>query len=170
MTTPDRDDDAVPAVPDVERAWADIVARWEGEVPTADDAAPPDTGAPGAAAPTTTAGTGTTGAARSDAPAPWPSGAGSGPRDHPLADGADDADAYVPPEPPPLSRVGWATWLPWAGVLGGPLLLLLSAALRDAVPAAVVALAVCAFTAGSVLLVLRLPTRRDDDGDDGAVV
>jgi hypothetical protein len=90
-----------------------------------------------------------------------------GPRDHVLA---EEAEGYVPPVPPPLSAGGWSSFLPWAGVLGGPLMLVLAALVYPSVPSVVVVVAVAAFVAGAALVVLRLPTRRSDDGDDGAVV
>ena len=57
MSTPERDDEAVPEPPapkrrqsDVDAAWAEIVSHWEGRVPSADDADPGTDPAPGAAA------------------------------------------------------------------------------------------------------------------------
>ncbi|GAB7191191.1 hypothetical protein NUM3379_18980 [Kineococcus sp. NUM-3379] len=80
-----------------------------------------------------------------------------------------EPEGFVPPEPPPLPRdlVGWAAW---AGVLGGPAVLLLATLVRGSVPGIVAALAVAAFVAGFATLVARLPKNRDDEDDDGAVV
>ncbi|MBF5082094.1 hypothetical protein [Quadrisphaera sp. INWT6] len=77
---------------------------------------------------------------------------------------------YVPPEPPPLPRGSWRTWLPWVGVLGVPLFFVVVVVLRPSLPSEVVLVAVLGFVAGFLTLVLRLPDHRDDDGDDGARV
>jgi len=60
--------------------------------------------------------------------------------------------------------------LAWAGVLLGPAFLLLSALLWDDAGPLPLALAALAFVGGFVTLVSRLPARREDDDDDGAVV
>jgi hypothetical protein len=93
-----------------------------------------------------------------------------GPRDSdPNAPEPPD-EGYVPPEPPPLPRGDLMTRLLWAGVIGGPLFLLIAAvAWRDA-PRLFVLAAVAAFVGGFVMLVVRMPHDRDDDDDDGAVV
>lgn len=84
----------------------------------------------------------------------------------------DPIDHYVPPEPPPLPRLDMVTRLAWCGVVGGPLLVLLVALLRDVLPTSVAVLPVLAFVAGFVTLVARMRERPSDlDGpDDGAVV
>ncbi|MGN6600582.1 MAG: hypothetical protein ACTHK1_09870 [Actinomycetales bacterium] len=84
----------------------------------------------------------------------------------------DPTDHYVPPEPPPLPRLDLVTRLAWAATVGGPLLLLVVALLRDVLPTSVAALPVLAFVAGFVTLVARMRDRPSDlDGpDDGAVV
>ena len=55
-------------------------------------------------------------------------------------------------------------------LLGAPLFLLLAALFWPSAPTLLVAAAVTAFVAGFSTLVVRLPARREDDGDDGAVV
>lgn len=94
----------------------------------------------------------------------------AGPRDY--APEPEDEGEFVPPEPPPLRTgpVDPVTVLAWAGVVGGPVLLLFSALFWRAMPAILVMAAVLAFVAGFVALVARLPSRRGDDGDDGARV
>lgn len=93
-----------------------------------------------------------------------PDGRG-GTESDPLAD-----EHYVPPDPPPLPRGSWRTWLPWVGVLGVPLFFVVVVVLRPSLPSEVVLVAVLGFVAGFLTLVLRLPDHRDDDGDDGARV
>ncbi len=143
---------------DVDAAWAEIVARWEGEPPRPDEDDGPAPALPAHRDPAHREPPATP--LPDDRPAP-------GPRDHELAE-ADES--FVPPVAPPLGRVRPSAWLPWAGVLGGPLLLVVAALLYPAVPAVLLVLSVAAFCAGAALVVLRLPARRRDDGDDGAVV
>lgn len=162
----------------VDAAWADIVAHWEGEVPGADQPAVdrPGAGRPGADRPAAGgwgAGAPAGGGARrveDDDPEPSrePVAAGpsvpAGPRDHtPL----EEPEGWVAPDPPPLPRGPVSSWLPWAAVLGGPLLALLAALLRPGSGDLLFAVAAAAFVGGFVVLVARMPSRRDDD-DDGA--
>jgi hypothetical protein len=76
----------------------------------------------------------------------------------------------VPPEPPPLPRGDLVGRLAWAGVLFGPAFLLLTAFLWDDAGPLPLALGTLAFVGGFVTLVARMPARRDDSDDDGAVV
>ena len=97
----------------------------------------------------------------SDTPAP------SGPRDYAVADDPDD-ERFTPPEPPPIPRPrdrfnGFA----WAGVVGGPIAIILAFVLG--VGGWLAAAGFAAFTAGFVTLVARTADRRTGD-DDGAVV
>ncbi|MEZ5115531.1 MAG: hypothetical protein R2737_04605 [Candidatus Nanopelagicales bacterium] len=93
-------------------------------------------------------------------------------RDHepePEEPAEDPSDHYVPPHPPPLPRpADTVARFAWAGVLGGPLLLLLSTVLG--LEAWVNGLAVAAFIAGFVTLIARMKDHHDDGWDDGAVV
>ena len=88
-------------------------------------------------------------------------------------DGPEDeigrADAFVPPDPPPLPRGDAFTMLAWAGVIAGPIFLLISVIWQDA-PQPLVLTALAGFVGGFVTLVSRMPKHRDDDDDDGAVV
>ena len=102
-------------------------------------------------------------------PSPTPPGPPApGPRDWAAADEPDEG--FVPPEPPPLPRGDLVGRLAWAGVLLGPAFLLLSALVWDEAGPLPLALAALAFIGGFVTLVARLPARRDDEDDDGAVV
>ena len=209
--SPDRDvppDDRSGAPdPDVDAAFAQIVAGWDDEpipeVPpwpatedVTDRPAPPvDRGSSetSAAEPSGTAATGdesanptaggSVGTPRSWPPAererpgappeppagPPPAGPPDpGPRDWAAAEEPDEG--YVPPEPPPLPRGDVVSRLAWAGVLLGPAFLLLSALVWDGAGPVPLGLAALAFIGGFVTLVARLPARRDDEDDDGAVV
>ncbi|HST85821.1 MAG TPA: hypothetical protein VLL08_29055 [Kineosporiaceae bacterium] len=79
------------------------------------------------------------------------------------------ADAFVPPEPPPLPRGDVISRLAWGGVVAGPIFMLISVIFWRPPPAALLVAALVGFTAGFVTLVARMPKHRDDD-DDGAVV
>src|SRR5262245_16839258 len=76
---------------------------------------------------------------------------------------------FVPPPPPPLPSVERVTKFAWAGVLGGPAVLLAASFGLD-LPGWAPGLAVIAFIGGFVTLVMRLKDRPDADPDDGAVV
>jgi hypothetical protein len=102
-----------------------------------------------------------------DSPAP-PGPPAPGPRDWAAADEPDEG--FVPPEPPPLPRGDLVGRLAWAGVLLGPAFLLLSALVWDDAGPLPLALATLAFVGGFITLVARMPARRDDEDDDGAVV
>lgn len=83
----------------------------------------------------------------------------------------DSAEAhYVPPPPPPLPRMDLHAKLAWAGVLGGPLFLILFTALDwEPIPASTF-FAIAAFIGGFASLVYRMKDDPDRGGDDGAVV
>ncbi len=81
-----------------------------------------------------------------------------------------DDDHFVPPTPEPLPELEPITKLAWTGLLGGPLIMLLSV-FGIALPQEIVIFGVIAFVAGFVTLVARLRDRPEDaDPDDGAVV
>jgi hypothetical protein len=93
-----------------------------------------------------------------------------GPRDSDPNAPSPPEEGYIPPEPPPLPRGDLVSRLLWMGAIGGPLFLLVAAiAWRDA-PRILILAAVAAFVGGFVMLVMRMPHDREDDGDDGAVV
>jgi hypothetical protein len=93
---------------------------------------------------------------------------------------AGDPRAYSPPEeederyvpvPLPPARLDAAAKAALVGVLGGPGYLLLSAFLSWTISATAAFVAVAAFIAGFVTLVVKLGDRpRRDDDDDGAVL
>ncbi len=92
------------------------------------------------------------------------------PPDPPPAPVDDPEDTFVPPEPPPLPRLDTIGRLAWAGILGGPLLLLVSVIIPGLIGPAVVAVGVLAFVAGFLTLVLRSPHEPEDGWDDGSAV
>lgn len=85
-------------------------------------------------------------------------------------DEPQESERYVPPEPPPLPRGDLVSRLAWAGVLGGPVLLLLATVFWTAMPQWMLLCSLAAFVGGFVTLVSRMPSRPPDDPDDGAVV
>ncbi len=83
---------------------------------------------------------------------------------------ADEADAFVPPTPPPVPLPRGPRLAAWSGVLLGPVLMLLAALTRVALPP-LVGLAVVAWVVGGfAYLVATMPRGPRDPGDDGAVV
>ena len=159
----DRDDDGSV---DVEAAWADIVAHWdidqapEPALPTSEPAEATDE---------------TTGESADEDWGPARSHVGGerardAAEDDAAVDAALDDEGYVPPEPPPLGIGDPLSRMAWAGVLGAPLFFLFAAVFWRSAPTILVLTAVGVFVAGFATLVARLPARRDDDEDDGAVV
>ncbi|MFC3998724.1 hypothetical protein ACFOVU_22555 [Nocardiopsis sediminis] len=88
------------------------------------------------------------------------------------AAGRDDADHYIPPPPPPLPRGDLTSRLSWAALFGGPMVLLGSMLFSVPLPGWLAFVAVAAFIAGFVVLVIRMGDRPSGDNgpDDGAVV
>jgi hypothetical protein len=77
---------------------------------------------------------------------------------------------FVPPDPPPLPQADAITWAAWAGVIGGPLVLLLVTAL-GVTSGLLVVVAAAGFLGGFAVLLTRMRQQRDPyDPDDGAVV
>ncbi|GAB3447186.1 hypothetical protein GCM10027570_19250 [Streptomonospora sediminis] len=170
---------------DDDDVWADLIARFY-DTPSSAEAAWPDAE--------------NLSADERGPAAPDPESAettGSGEPDEPGADnGADDSadtpapgrgrvvrpahrggeheqhDHYVPPPPPPLPRGDLTSRLSWAGLFGGPLVLLGSMLLGVSLPGWVAFLAVAGFIGGFVVLVVRMGDRPPGDNgpDDGAVV
>jgi hypothetical protein len=88
---------------------------------------------------------------------------------HPLV--GDDDEHFTPDPPPPPPDIDLVSRLAWAGVFGGPLVMLSSAMLSWAPPRGLVLLCALGFIGGMVTLVLRMKDRPPrDGGDDGAVV
>jgi len=83
----------------------------------------------------------------------------------------EDDEQYVPTPLPPPAGLDAASKAALVGVLGGPGYLILSAFLHWTISATAAFVAVAAFIAGFVTLVVKLGDRpRRDDDDDGAVV
>lgn len=155
---------------DVDAAWAQILAHWDD--PAAEPDRPPLPPLPpvppaSSVPPVPPA---EMRRRRTDPPAepvgPQLPDARGGTEADPLAE-----EHWTPPEPPPLPRGSWRawrTWLPWLGVLGVPFFFVVVVVVRPPLPPVVVLAAVLGFVAGFVTLVLRLPSHREDDGDDGA--
>lgn len=102
---------------------------------------------------------------------------GVGPRDHSLAEPADDdlgeedEGHFVPPEPPPLPEGDTTAKFAWLGVLGGPVLLLLAVVLGWDMTWWLTTLSIGGFLGGFATLVMRMRTGdEDDDPGRGAVV
>jgi len=77
----------------------------------------------------------------------------------------------VPQPPPPLPRLEPYKQLAWAGVIGGPALLLLGALFTVGLPDWLSVLAVGGFVVGFLTLVATMDDRDDDwDPGSGAVV
>jgi hypothetical protein len=149
-------------VADYDRAVDDAVARW----PVAEDVTEPttDPGQP-RTEPPPTGRLGQDLPAVDDRPDP-PDGAPVDDDDRP-----DSEHHYVPPEPPPLGRPDLPTGIAWAGVLGGPVLLLLAAVLTWDLPGLLTAVCVTGFVGGVVFLVATMDDGQGRDGwDDGAQV
>ncbi|MGH3319294.1 MAG: hypothetical protein ACRDN9_03775 [Streptosporangiaceae bacterium] len=87
-------------------------------------------------------------------------------------DTADDEDHFVPPPPPPVPRPEPTTALSWLSLFCGPTYLLVATLLGWPVPGWAAFLAVAAFVAGFVTLVVRMGDGppRDSGPDDGAVL
>lgn len=77
---------------------------------------------------------------------------------------------FEPPEPPPLPRPDLIGKVAWAGALGGPLVLFLGVLFPGVVGPGLVTIAIAAFVAGFLTLVLRHPNEPEDGWDDGSVV
>ncbi len=83
----------------------------------------------------------------------------------------EDDEPYVPDPLPPPTRLDAAAKAALVGVLGGPGYLILSVFLHWTISATAAFVAVAAFIAGFVTLVVKLGDRpRRDDDDDGAVL
>ena len=90
----------------------------------------------------------------------------------PTIDEIDDlvepADRFVPPPPPPAPRIELPRHLPWLGVLGIPVLLLVSLLGSIHLPTWLGYLLVCGFVGSFVYLVLTMKPGGRDPWDDGA--
>jgi hypothetical protein len=82
----------------------------------------------------------------------------------------EPADRFVPPPPPPAPRLELPRHLPWLGVLGIPVLLLVSLLSSIHLPTWLGYLLVCGFVGSFVYLVLTMKPGGRDPWDDGARV
>lgn len=99
------------------------------------------------------------------APGPTPTGLARGDRD------GDEPDRYEPPLPPPLPLADQTTRLAWAGVIGGPVLFILTLLLDWELASWAQLAGVTALVVGFVTLVARMRDEPPgDDPDNGAVV
>jgi hypothetical protein len=78
-------------------------------------------------------------------------------------------DRFVAPDPP-MPRGHPVATLSWAGVIGGVVALILGAALPWRPPGVYWTLSLASLISGFLVLVARLPSRRSEDPDDGAVL
>jgi hypothetical protein len=85
-----------------------------------------------------------------------------------FVDNWEDEGHFVPPPPPEIPEGTPIKRLAWAGVLGGPLIILLIALTGWDPPSIVGISAGLATLAGFVTLVWQLPEAREDGWDDGA--
>ncbi len=177
-----------------EAAWRDLVAHYDAPADLSQEAAPwPDRenlaepGRPQAsqAGPASLSGTSTpAGQAGAAGPAAQTGPAGSplpadrtriiryagDPRSYTPPEEPED-DKYVPVPLPPPAKLDPLAKAAWAGLIGGPAYLLICVLVGWTISGFAAFVAIGAFIAGFVILVLRLGdgSKRDDD-DDGAVV
>jgi hypothetical protein len=81
-------------------------------------------------------------------------------------------ESFIPAEPPPLPHLDPYQQLAWIGLVGGPLLLLISGLFALALPVWLSLAAVFGFVGGFLTLVATMEDRSTPDGgsDDGAVI
>ncbi|MGH3367669.1 MAG: hypothetical protein ACRDOY_10740 [Nocardioidaceae bacterium] len=98
------------------------------------------------------------------------------PPDHDDRDGRshrdDTEDHFVPDPLPPPPELDPVARMAWAGVFGGPLMLLVATLVSWSPPRGLVLLCVLGFIGGTVTLIVRMRDRppTDDGPDDGAVI
>ena len=100
---------------------------------------------------------------------PWPP---ADPPAPPPAEADDTDEHYVPPPPPPLPHLDSVAKGAWTALFGGPAYLLIATLVGWTVPGWAALLAIAAFVAGFVVLVLRLGDgpSRGSGPDNGAVL
>ncbi len=82
----------------------------------------------------------------------------------------DEQESFVAPDPGPVLGGDPLLTMAWFGAAGVPLLLLVVLIVWPQAPAALIQAACVVFVLGVAVLVWRMPTRRDRQDDDGAVV
>ncbi|MCY0904221.1 hypothetical protein [Arthrobacter sp. H14-L1] len=193
VSKPEQDPSGTNANDDDDAIWRDLVARLEGpsvagyttgglDDPSSTDAIGTDSnGAPPAGKPTSFGDFDPLGISRAphsgargngaDADTGPAAGTGPpGPRDYAAEDQWPDGEEFVPEDPPPLSAVEPALMLAWTGAVGGPIVLLLTALLWRGAPLTAIIAMIAVFVVSAAYLMFRLPSQRNDDGDDGAVL
>ena len=185
-----RDDRSAIAANEVDAAWARIVAGYDephdavGRWSAAEDVDEPEADSPHGAPPT---GSGLSRrlVRRDDRDGPDDTHSPSEPATpheagsptfsgDPRAYVVDDPDEhFVPPPAPPLPETDAVTRMAWAGLIGGPALVLIIAVLGLQIEPWVVLIALLAFCGGVATLVARMGDHHrhdDDDWNDGAIV
>jgi hypothetical protein len=184
-----------------EAAWRDLVAHYDTPAEVTEEAAPwpdrenlaepgrpqaspagpasrSDTAGSGIPAGQGPAGSGTADPAAETGPAAAPAPGdrtriirfAGDPRNYSPAEEPED-EKYVPVPLPPPAKLDPLAKAAWAGLIGGPAYLLICVLVGWTISGFAAFIAIAAFIAGFVVLVLRLGdgSKRDDD-DDGAVV
>lgn len=191
MSRDGRDDAA-----DIDRAFADIMSRWDQTAQRTGDVAPPGTAEgddatdpsidPTPEAPTSSTPEAPTQptpdasparaaepvAAPHDEPAPRPRTIeevfGTNPdTGWRVHTPPPEDDDFVPPRPTPPSSNDVTFWLALAGIVGGPLWIIYLALAAPYSSRLWFALAVGATLCGFGLMIMRLPARHDPEADDG---
>lgn len=137
---------------DEEKAWRDIVERWDDE-PAAGDAPDIESQLVQPLRPV-------------EPPREEPADEAWNPRPFDLS----DEGTFVPPTPPPMEWPSPPRLIAWSGVIGAPVLFVLFLLVGATMPAWASTLLVCAFVGGFVFLVATMRNEPRDPGDDGAVV
>jgi hypothetical protein len=86
------------------------------------------------------------------------------------AEPADQADHFVPPEPPPIPRGTPARRLAWGGLLVPPVVLVVAVLLHWTMSMWLSFALVAAFVGGFLFLVATMPRDRGEGWNDGAVL
>ncbi|MEU2288904.1 hypothetical protein ABZ614_44695 [Streptomyces sp. NPDC013178] len=98
---------------------------------------------------------------------------GVGPRDYTTPEPSeadfdeDDEGHFVPPEPPPLPAADTTAKFAWLGVIGGPVLLLLSVVFGWEMTWWLATVGIGGFLGGFATLVMRMRSDDEEDGDPG---
>lgn len=82
----------------------------------------------------------------------------------------DAAEHFVPPDPGPVLGGDPLLTLAWAATIGVPVLFVVLVLAWPDAPGRLLGVAAAVFAAGLAVLVWRMPHRRDEDDDSGAVV
>lgn len=82
----------------------------------------------------------------------------------------DAAEHFVPPDPGPVLGGDPLLTLAWTATIGVPVLFVVLVLAWPDAPGWLLAVAAAVFAAGLAVLVWRMPHRRDEDDDSGAVV